>query len=211
MRIRSADFIGNSLGLQLDDVRPGDALFLSEERGGLRVAVGTTGAQAMVHLGTKFDIGQRVGFVKVIGDRHWHCEGEVVAITQYRDREPCYQVRPNEASVAFLKRDWDVQCDEGEVHGFDLAAEDPEAGRQAEPRPKKLDAPVEQSYEDWLVQQHESLLRLHALLTNPVSLTDNSVTEFGYKPLQQIRECIGEHLRVTISAIEERLREIRAG
>lgn len=209
MRIRSADFVGNSLGLQLDDVRPGDALFLSEEGGGLRVAVGTTAAQAMVHLGTAFAIGQRVGFVKVIGDRHWHCEGEVVAVTQYRDREPCYQVRPNDASVAFLKRDWDVQCDEGEVHGFDLAAEDPDAGRQAEPR-MKAEAPVEQSYEGWLIEQRDSLVKMHALLTEPASLTDKSVMEFGYAPLGQLRQCIGEHLRATISAIEEKLRAVQS-
>lgn len=172
---------------------------------------GRPAPHAMVHLGTKFDIGQQVRLMRRRGDVNIELRGEVVGVTQYRDREPSYLIAPDEAGKALLGGLTDVQADEGEISAMiDAGAEDPDAGRQAEPRPKP-DAPVEQSYESWLVQQHESLLRLHALLGEPPSLSDHSVTEFGYKPLGQLRSCICEHLRATISAVEERLREIRAG
>lgn len=103
-------------------------------------------AHAMVHLGTKFDIGQRVGFLRKRGDVHIAARGEIVAVTQYRDREASYYIAPDEASKGLLGGVPDLYVDEGELHALDQVAEDPDAGCQAEPQPKKFEAPVAKGF-----------------------------------------------------------------
>lgn len=160
---------------------------------------------ATVHLGTKFALGQRVGFVKVIGDRNWHCEGEVIGVTQYREREPSYFVRPNEACIAFLKRDFDVQCDEGELHGFDLAAEDPDAIRQAEGG-----RPVAEIETEELEEELRRIDRVIDLLGSPLPASMPSLDDIGRNRAGELqRDSLDRH-RVWREIIINRIQALDA-
>lgn len=80
---------------------------------------GRPAARAMIHLGTKFDIGQLVSFP--MNGRYG--QGAVWAITQFRDREPSYFVRPDEESAKLLGHDHDVSRDEGDLDAVNAAGD----------------------------------------------------------------------------------------